>query len=422
MYALSDCNNFYCSCERIFQPALNGKPVIVLSNNDGCAIARSEEAKAVGIEMGTPAFQIKDLIQNNNVQVFSSNYALYGDISRRVTEIYREFAKEIEVYSIDESFLYLFDYPNINYEAYATTLRNTVKQWIGLPVTIGIGSSKTLAKGANRYAKKMHRESGVYVIDTDEKKKTVLEYLQVKDVWGIGSRYATWLKSNNINNAWELSLCNEEWIRKKMGVVGVRLVKELNGISCIDLEEVAPVKKAICTSRSFGKLVTSKQELSEAVATYASRCGEKLRKEHICTGAITVFAHTNAFRLKDKQYHGALTIPFNRPTNHTGDLIKYAIRALDAIYKPGINFDKAGVMCIDMVPETAIQQTFFNERQSNSLKGKDISKVMDTINALMGSDKIRYAAAGYSKAWLLKSQFMSPCYTTNFSHLPIVHL
>ena len=422
MFALSDCNNFYCSCERIFQPSLNGKPVIVLSNNDGCAIARSEEAKALGIAMGAPAFMIRDIIEKNNVQVFSSNYVLYGDISRRVTEVYRKYAKEIEVYSIDESFLYLFDYPGMNYDSYATEIRNTVKQWIGMPVCIGVASSKTLAKAANKYAKKMTGSKGVFVIDSEEKRKSVLEFLKVGDVWGIGSRYAKWLIGHNITDAWQLSSCNEEWIRQKMGVVGVRLVKELNGISCIDLEEVAPTKKVICTSRSFGTLITQKQELAEAISTFATRCGEKLRKEKICTAAITVFIYSNVFRVKDNQYHGSVTIPFNRPTNYTGDLISYALKGLNAIYKPGVNYHKAGIMCLDMVPENAIQETFFAETQRDSDKGRKVTQVLDQINVLMGSDKVRFAAAGYSKQWRLKNEKLSPCYTTNISQIPVVHL
>jgi DNA polymerase V len=421
MYALADCNNFYCSCERLFQPKLNYLPVIVLSNNDGCAIARSEEAKAIGIKMGDPAFLIRDLIEKHNVQVFSSNYALYGDISRRVVEVYRQFAKELEVYSIDESFLYLFDYAGVDLESYASRIRNTVKQWIGIPICIGLGESKTLAKAANRYAKKMHREKGVFIIDTEDKRKEVLEYLAVEDVWGIGRKYALWLQSNKIANAWQLSNCNEDWIRSKMGVVGVRLVKELNGVSCLELEEVAPTKKVICTSRSFGTLLSSKSEIAKAVATHATRCGEKLRSDGICASAINVFIHTNPHRKQDRQYHGSVTIPLHRPTNYTGDLIHFALRGLQAIFKPNIKYLKAGVMCLDMTPQDSVQQTLYEE-QADQTKAKQAIKAIDKINALLGRDKVRFAAAGYSKDWKLKNNHQSPCYTTNLYDLPHVNL
>jgi DNA polymerase V len=413
MFALVDCNNFYASCERLFQPKLEGVPIVVLSNNDGCVIARSNEAKAVGIKMGAPAFLMEEFFTRHNVQVFSSNYALYGDISARVMQTLSLFSPEIEVYSIDESFLNLTGFQQL--QSYAEEIRATVKQNTGIPTCIGVAPSKTLAKAANRYAKK-NCPAGAFVIDSEEKRRQILEGMDAGDVWGIGRQLATWCNANGIMNAWQLANANEDWIRSKMGVVGVRLLKELNGIPCVDLEEVPPAKQEICTSRSFGQLITDRQTISEAVCTHVTRCAEKLRRQQSAAGQITVFLHTNNFRAQDKQYYGTLTIPLKTATSDTAELIKYAQLAFARVFRPGFNYKKAGVIVGEIVPADQIQQSLFDQVQDRE-KNRKLSAAMDAINGAMGRDKVRFAAAGFGRQWKLRQEKKSPCYTTNINEI-----
>jgi DNA polymerase V len=414
MLALADCNNFYASCERLFKPKLERTPIVVLSNNDGCVIARSNEAKSLGIAMGAPAFEIKELIEKNNVHVFSSNYTLYGDISARVMNTLGTFTPSIEIYSIDEAFLDLSNMSGVDLTDYTAAIRETVKQNVGIPISIGVAKSKTLAKAANKYAKK-NAPNGVFVIDSEAIRKAVLRWLPVEDVWGIGRQYSLWLQQNNITTALQLADCNLAWIRKKMGVVGERLVRELNGEPCIQLEEQASAKKGICTSRSFGELVTDKQSLSEAVATFTTRCAEKLRSQKSCCGVIQVFAHTNSYRTQDRQYHGSLSIPLHTATNDTSELIHYAMIAMQRIYRPGYNYKKAGVFVTDIVPQEQVQLSMFD----NVDRGKQskLMAAMDGINKQLGRDKVRYAAAGYGRKWKLRQEQLSPCYTTNIHEI-----
>jgi DNA polymerase V len=413
MFALVDCNNFYASCERLFQPKLEGKPIVVLSNNDGCVIARSNEAKALGIKMGAVAFELEDLIEKNGVHVFSSNYTLYGDISSRVMRTLNEFTPSIEVYSIDESFLDLSGFPNL--PEYALTIRNTVKQHTGIPTCIGVAASKTLAKAANKYAKK-NAPNGVCVIDTEEMRKKVLTWLEISDVWGIGGRLSKWLLTYNVKTAWEFANLDKEWVRTKMGVVGVRMIQELNGVSCLELEEVPPRKKEICTSRSFGAMISDRLVIGEAICTHVTRCAEKLRKQGSSTGQITVFIHTNSFRSNDPQYYGTLSIPLNTATNDTTELIKFAMLAFNRVFKQGYNYKKAGVIVSEIVPETQIQQSIFDTRQDRSKYNK-LMDTMDLINKKMGRDKVRVAAAGFGRKWRLKQERKSVCYTTNINEI-----
>lgn len=411
MIALVDCNNFYASCERLFQPKLEGKPVVVLSNNDGCVIARSNEAKALGIPMGAPAFEFDELFQQHQVQVFSSNYELYGDISSRVVATLNEFTPEIEVYSIDECFLNLSGFPDL--PAYALRIRETVKQNTGIPTCVGVGATKTLAKAANRYAKK-NSPTGVFVIDTEKAREQVLSWMEVGDVWGIGRRLGKWLIAHKVTTAWQFANADKAWIRSKMGVVGVRLVEELNGIPCADLEELPPPKQEICTSRSFGRNIGEKDTLRQAVSTHATRCAEKLRSQGSCAGSITVFMHTNAFRAQDPQYYGTLTIPLLTATNDTTELIRYAMLALDRVYREGYRYKKAGVIVREIVPESQVQASLFDSREDRP-KRRALMGAIDSINAVMGRDQVRVATAGYSKDWKLRQEKKSPCYTTRRS-------
>ena len=415
MFAIVDCNNFYASCERLFQPQLEHRPIVVLSNNDGCVIARSNEAKALGIKMGAPAFEIQTLLEQHQVAVFSSNYALYGDLSHRVMQVLGRFTPAIEIYSIDEAFLDVAQFAFADLSNYGSTIRAAVLQQVGIPTTIGMATSKTLAKAANRYAKKACKTTGVFVIDSEAKRQEVLEALPVEDVWGIGRKYQIWLAAHNIKTAWQLSNANLAWIQKKMGVVGLRLVKELQGIACYDLEEQPAAKQGIMTSRSFGHLISEKKLLQEAIATHATRCAEKLRKQDSCCALIQVFIHTNAYRKQDAQYHGVLSIPIPAATDSTSELIQLAMSALDHIYKPGFLYKKAGVYVSEIVPRSQVQLSLFSSKDRG--KEKQLHDAMDKINTLMGRDKVRYAAAGISRKWKLRQEKKSPCYTTNVNEL-----
>ncbi|MDA1182086.1 MAG: Y-family DNA polymerase [Bacteroidetes bacterium] len=413
MFALVDCNNFYASCERLFQPKLEGLPIVVLSNNDGCVIARSNEAKALGIKMGAIAFEIKELIETHQVRVFSSNYALYGDISSRVMATLGTFSPRIEVYSIDESFIDLTGFGNL--ESYAQNMRETVKQNIGIPICVGVASTKTLAKAANKYAKK-NAANGVFVIDTEAKRELVLKWMEVGDVWGIGRKLGKWMLANNITTAWELANADKSWIGAKMGVIGLRMLKELNGIACIALEEYPSSKKQICTSRSFGTKLQEYGPISEAVATHVSRCAEKLRRQKSCAAQLTIFMHTNSFRAKDPQYYGSISIALTPATNDTTELIRYALVALKSVFKEGYNYKKAGVIVSEIVSENQIQQVLFDSRTDRHKYSK-LMDVMDQINGKMGRDKVRIASGGFARKWKLRQEMKSPNFTTNMGEI-----
>lgn len=414
MYALVDCNNFYVSCERLFNPKLIGKPVIVLSNNDGCAIARSDEAKALGIVMGTPAFMIKDLIETNQVKVFSSNYTLYGDISDRVMKTLGSFVPRLEMYSIDEAFLDMHDMPYTNLLQLGMTIKKTVMQNIGIPVTVGIAPTKTLAKMSNRYAKKRHKEVGVYWAANKEMVTELLHNTGIENVWGIGHRYATFLQTNGIKNALDLVQAPEEWIRKKMTVQGQRLLNELKGNACFAWEFDPPAKKNICTSRSFGKLQTDINEIREALCNYAATCALKLRKQKSCCKKLQVFIQTNPHKTEDRQYFRAINIQLESATNNTSEIIKYANKGLDIIFKMGYNYLKCGIIVMDLVPEQHIQASLFSVAKP---KAKNIMEAMDKVNNALGKETVRMAIQGFEKRYRLKAEFLSPCYTTNINQL-----
>ncbi|RYG95940.1 Y-family DNA polymerase, partial [archaeon] len=386
-----------------------------LSNNDGCAIARSEEAKALGIEMGAPLHLINGIVKKHNVRLFSSNYTLYGDISRRVYSVLADFSPHVENYSIDESFLFLGNMPFHSLRRIAITLKRKVYQYTGIPATVGLAPTKTLAKMANRYAKKMFREVGVYALDTKEKIEEVLKWCEIGDVWGIGPQYAAKLKAMNIHTAYEFTLLQEEWVRKNMTVVGQRMYYELRGIPSIRFEEGTPAKKGICTSRSFGKLLTDKEEIKQAVASHAARCALKLRRQGSCAGSIQVFLQTNRFRPQDRQFNHCLTINLLNATNSTNLLIHYAVKGVDMLYKSGYNFNKAGVIVEDIVPQESVQRAFW--QQEDKPKTKAIMKALDGVNDYLGMDTVRFAAQGYSKKWGLRCDHLSKCYTTRLDHI-----
>lgn len=417
MIALIDCNNFYVSCERVFNPKLGRKPVIVLSNNDGCAIARSEEAKALGIQMGTPAFMIRELIRKHNIQVQSSNYTLYGDMSARVMQVVREFVPRTEVYSIDEIFADLSSLRYADLSLLAANIRDAVARCTGIPVTIGIGKTKTLAKLANRYAKKTRPDEGVFCADEDWKTRDVLAFTGVQHIWGIGEQYAKLLRSHGFVTALDFINAPENWVRKEMAVVGLRTQNELKGIVCLKWEDARQVKKNICTSRGFGKLITSRKEVEQAVATFTSSCAAKLRKQESCATRIHVFIQTNIHRRQDEQYFHSITIDLPEPMNSTTALLKFAMKALDIIYLPGYNYNKTGVMVLDLVPASSVQLPLFS---GAAQKDRMVMKAVDSINQSYGRDLVRTATQSFNKKWQLRQERLSQRYTTRFDELMTV--
>ena len=414
MFALVDCNNFYVSCERVFRPDLNGRPVVVLSNNDGCIISRSEEAKQLGIKMGEPAFKIAAFLEQNKVTVFSSNYVLYGDLSHRVMRTLGQFTPELEVYSIDEAFLNLTGLP-VDWTEYARTIRETVRRHIGIPVSIGVAPTKVLAKVANQRAKKIPGQNGVCVLDDPGKIEETLKNFDVGEVWGIGRQYTKLLNSIQVYTAWDFLQLDDDWVRKRMTVVGLRIKKELAGIACLEMELIPPAKKVICTSRSFGEDQTELAPINEAVATYAARCAEKLRRQHSCAGMLMVFLHTNNFKKHEPQYAKNLVCKLPVPTNSTIELIRYASAALRVIYKKGYRYKKAGVIVMEIGPENRIQGSLFDHVDRE--KQADLMRVLDSVNTKYGRDTLKVAAQGLGGKWKLRQERLSPCYTTRWSDI-----
>jgi len=416
MFAIVDCNNFYASCERAFRPELRGKPVAVLSNNDGCVIARSNEVKALGIEMGAPYHLNKQLFEKHNVHVFSSNYTLYGDMSRRVMQSLTHFTPEIEVYSIDEAFLHFHNNLQItNYTETAAIIKQKVQQWTCIPVSIGIAPSKALSKMANRYAKKKMPDVGVYAIDTEEKRIEILKWCNIEDVWGIGRQYTRFLRENGIFTAYDYTLQNPDWIKRHLTISGLRLWHELNGRPALPLETLTADKKEICTSRSFGNMLTDLKDIEEALSNYAARCADKLRKQETCAQYVMVFLHTNPFNKTDKQYSNWRGISLSHPTNATPDIILAALTAIRKIFVPGLRYKKAGVIVSGLVPNAQVQGNLFTDFSQRPQH--KISKIMDEINHSLGKDKLRIASQGYSQSWQLRQNLTSPRYTTNLQEL-----
>ncbi len=415
MYALIDCNNFYCSVERVFNPKLHGRSVVVLSNNDGCVISRSEEAKEAGIIMGTPAHMITDLFKKFNAAVFSSNYTLYGDMSDRVMKTMAEFVPRMEIYSIDEAFLDMHDMAYTDLLQLGMMIKRTVRQNTGIPVTVGIAPTKTLAKMANRYAKKKHRDTGVFWAANSGLTNEMLEFTEVGDIWGVGHQHALLLKRNGFTTAADLVKAPDDWVRDKMSVVGLRLVSELRGKPSIKWEFVAPAKKNICTSRSFGKLATEITMIQEAISNYAAACAEKLRRQKSCCREINIFINTNPHKTEEKQYARSITIELARASNNTPELIAYALKGLGIIYKEGYKFMKCGVIVSDLVPENSIQADIFELADLD--KNKRVMAAMDKVNSSMGKETIRMATQGFAKTYRLRADHLSPKYTTDINQI-----
>lgn len=418
MIALIDCNNFYVSCERLFDPSLRNKPVIVLSNNDGCIIARSEEAKALGFKMGDPIFTARAFIAQHGVRVFSSNYTLYGDMSDRVIRIIREFVPCTEVYSIDEAFADLSALAYTDPEQLATDIREAVMRCTGIPVSIGLAPTKTLAKIANDQAKQQFRDKGLFILRDQASAGLLLKSVPVEAIWGIGAQHAARLKSAGFLSAADFLKCPEGWIRKEMGVVGLRTQMELRGTPCIKWELAIPDKKNICTSRSFGRLITTKREVQQALASFTASCAKKLRKQHSCATRLQAFIQTNIHRKQDEQYFHSITLDLPAPTNVTTELMKYAMTALDMIYQPGYHYHKTGITVMELVPAAHIQLGLFDK--AGRQREQRAMKALDELNAHFGGDLVRVGTQEFNKKWKLRQEHLSKRYTTRFSDLAVV--
>ena len=411
MIALVDCNNFYASCERVFNPKIENKPVIVLSNNDGCVIARSNEAKVLGIKMGEPAFKLKNLIEKYNINVFSTNFALYGDLSKRVMNIMSTEVEKMEIYSIDEAFLDFSDYAS---KKRGLAIREKVKKWTGIPVSVGIAPTKVLAKVAGHIAKK-HTKSGVFIFDDEDLIRRALNFFKVEDLWGIGSNTAKKLKSVGIHTALQFRQCDSSWVKRNLSVNGVRLQKELFGEVCYPIETKIKRRKSICTARSFGSEINKLSKLKEVIGSHANTCATKLRKEKSCCTTVGVFLSTNPFKPQAKQYNPYTVTQLHVPTNDSMEIVKVAIKALESIYRGDCIYKKAGVVVSRMVPQEQTQLSLFDSLDRG--KRENINIAVDRVNSLMGKNKVHLAVQGNGRKWKIKQERLSPCYTTRFADI-----
>ena len=414
LFALVDCNNFYASCERVFQPSLRNKPVVILSNNDGCIVARSNEAKELGIPMGAPFYQLKDVIENRGVRVFSSNFQLYGDMSQRIMNSLRSFTLDVEVYSIDEAFLKLDFEPQLYNRA--LEMRTKLYQWTGIPTSFGIAPTKTLAKLANQIAKKEIKE-GVFELTCPSSIDAVLKKLPIQEIWGISSGFGRRLHKMGIYSGLELKNADPKRVRKCLGVVGERIVYELCGRSCLALEDVVP-KKNILSSRSFRSPLTELEPIQEAIANYAARAAQKLRKQKSKAQGLYVFLNTNHFRKDEPQYANGATLGFDFPTSDTREVIHHGKKLLALIYQKGYRYHKCGIMLLDLIHEKIEQENLFLKRACS--KGDRLMKTVDQINCSMGSNTLFFAAQGIDRRWKMRCDQSSPRYTTSWKDLPKV--
>lgn len=420
-FALVDCNNFYASCEKLFRPDIKDAAVVVLSNNDGCVVARSKEAKALGIKMGIPAFQIRELLETGQLLAFSSNYALYADISARVMTTLEQLAPAVEVYSIDEAFLDLTGVSNcVNLTAFGQQVRSTIQQWIGITVCVGIAPTKTLAKLANHAAKKWHKAGCVVDLTDIARQRKLMSLLPVSEVWGIGSKLTVKLNKLGINTVLDLANAKPAFMRQQFSVVVSRIVQELNGESCLELEQIAPTKKEIVSSRSFGERITCKQQMHEAISEYVSRACQKLRKEKQQAKQLTVFLRTSPFsdRERDPYYANSISTTLIAPSADTRKFLSVAAKLLDKIWQDGYRYAKAGVMLSDFYDEDMYQGSLF-EPEPPVQKSEALMTMLDKLNN-SGKGKVWFASQGIKQDWSMKRGLLSPQYTTSWVDLPRV--
>ena len=416
VFALIDCNAFYVSCERVFNPKLNNRPVVALSNNDGCIISRSKEAKALGIKMGVPLFKVKDIVEKEKVVVFSSNYTLYADMSRRVMNIISSSSPYTEIYSIDEAFVELSSLP-IDYESYAHQLRQTILQHTGIPVSIGIASTKTLAKVANHKAKKDDSLNGVCSLVNYNNIDQILELTEVGDVWGVGRRLSKKLINHGIHNAKLLKNCSDSWIRKMMSVNGLKTITELRGISCIPLEEYSMTRKSCCTTRSFGKLLTNLEDIEQAVTTFARRAAERIRSESLAASCVSVFVRTNPFDKKSAYYSNGASRTLSHPTHDSITIIETSLLLTKRIFKNNYQYKKAGVLLSGLCDDSEIQETLF---EKNYNQNSDLMSAIDAINYRYGRDTLQMASECKVGNWKQKRENCTRNYTTQIDRLLLV--
>ncbi len=420
-FALVDCNNFYASCERIFRPDLAEKPIVVLSNNDGCIIARSNEAKALDIDMGLPYWKIKDVIKQHDVKVFSSNYPLYGDISERMTNFLTQRCSDIEVYSIDESFLVFSFYQQTEASLiqHCKKLKQDIYKSIGMPVSIGIGRTKTLSKLANHIAKK-YTDDGVYFLHPND---SILERIGIEKIWGVGSAYKKRLGNINISTVAQLSNVQDSWMKSEFGVVGLRMIKELNGCSCLALDPPTSSRKNVMVSRSFRRDVYELDELKEAISVYATRLGEKLRRYNQAAEVLTIYLSANSFKnkRKDGRVYFSRTIALPIATSNTNDLIKWSCKAIESLYEKNTNYKKTGILASHLKPANQIQMHLFKSTNQH-LKNKKLMKAMDKINKSNGNNTVYFASCNRQQSWSRKAEWESPKYTTRWEDLLTIDL
>lgn len=422
LYGLADCNNFYCSCERVFQPDLRNKPVVVLSNNDGCIIARSNEAKALGLQMGDPFFKVRNILDQNGVAVFSSNYNLYGDMSRRVMSLLSRYTPKLEIYSIDEAFLDLSGMGSSDQLlSYSHNVVRTITKGTGIPISLGIAPTRTLAKMASKFAKKYKGYQGVCLMDTDEKRETALKLFDVSDVWGIGPRHTTTLSYHGIHTAWDFTQKSESWVRKMFTVTGVRTWKELRGISCVSVDEL-PHKKSICTSRSFADQgLDNLSDLEEAITNFTAQCSRKLREQHSLCATLTLFACTSRYCTDHPSDVIYQTVQLPVPTNDHQELVSQTAKLLRSLWKgDGIyHYKNVGVIVSNICRDDAIQTSLFDTVDRD--KQAALAKAVDAINRKHGHNTLRMAVQGFEKSLYLKKEFISHQYTTNVDDIIVIN-
>ena len=413
MIALVDCNNFYASCERIFNPKIYDKPIIILSNNDGCVIARSNEAKSLGIKMGIPAFKIKNIIKNHNVYVFSTNFTLYGDFSQRVMSVIANNVPSIEIYSIDEAFMDLEGIPKK--KKFALELRKKILKWTGIPVSIGVAPNKTLSKVANHIAKKTN--SGIYMISTSNDIKEELKIFPINKIWGVGNKFYQKLHYKKINTAYELTQKSDKWIQTNMSITGLKMVKELRGERCHNVINKQKLKKSIMTSRTFGNEINDFIELAQAISTYANICAAKLRKQRGCAKTIYIMIFTNPFKNNNKlNYKAQKMISLSNHTDDSFKIVSSCITALKSLYRRDCLYKKGGVILSDIIPKSQTQISLFTNNL-DMVKRERLMLAMDQLNHNLGKEKIRFAVNGFKKEWGMKQANLSPCYTTRIKEL-----
>lgn len=413
MYALIDCNNFFVSCERVFQPKLCGKPVVVLSNNDGCIIARSNEAKALGIPMGEPYFKARDIIERYDVRVFSSNYMLYGDMSARVMDTLCHIVPDVSVYSIDEAFIDLSAYPDV--AAIVGTIYKTVRQWTGIPVSVGVGSTKTLAKVANHAAKKWPGYAGVCVLKDEAQCLEALQRLKIGDVWGVGRRWSRQLAMYGITTALDLAEKPDHWIRKHMQVTGLKTAWELRGIPCLEFNDIREAQKGIMVSRSFGRRLVNKTDIKEAMANYVERAAEKLRKKGLMARYMVVFMQTGKHAKKGLYYKQSDVIGLLNLSDYTPELIGYAMQGVDRIFKPGLLYKKCGVMLSGLELKSRFSPDFFESRDMD--RQDNLMRAIDVLNQRMGNGMVQFGSSKGNALWKSLSDKRSGCYTSRWGEL-----